>query len=101
MKTACLVLFLLCTALAFGQAASVISSEPVVYSVPSHPQHAETKAMAEEKSLLVSSGQTQAHGTRPLWELAPPKQETPLGDVARALKQEHTNGKKSSAVWVN
>ena len=101
MKTACLVLFLLCTALVFGQTASVISSEPVVYSVPSHPQHAEAKAMAEEKTLLVSSGQTQGHGSRPLWELMPPKQEVSLGDVARAMKQEHTTARKSSAVWVN
>ncbi len=101
MKAACVVLFLFGSVLAFGQAAAVISSEPVVFTVPSHPQHAEAKAMAEEKTLLVSSGQTQAHGTRPLWELAPPTPEVSLGDVARALRQEHNAAKKSSSVWVN
>ncbi len=102
MRMACLALLVFSTALAFGQSiGSAISSEPVVYSFPSHPQRAEIKPMADEKSLLLPSGSTQARGTRPLWELAPPKQEVSLGDVARALKQERATVKKSSAVWVN
>lgn len=102
MKAACWVLFLLCTALAFGQSgASVLSSEPQVYAVRTHPEHAQPKAMAQEQSLLVSSGSTQARGTRPLWEFATAKQEIPLGDVARALRQERASARKSTAVWEN
>lgn len=101
MKIACLALFLFCVVLAFGQAGSVLSSEPVVLTMPTHPQLAQPKALAQERSLMLPSAQTQAHGTRPLWELVPPKQEVPLGDVARALKKEHASDKKSAAVWVN
>jgi len=102
MKTALVVLFLLCAAMAFGQSGgAVLTSQPQILEIPSHPEHASPKAMAAEQSLLVPSGPTQAHGTRPLWELVPPKHEVPLGDVARALKNEHSNVKKSKAVWEN
>jgi hypothetical protein len=38
---------------------------------------------------------------RPLWELAPVKVETPLGDSARMLKKQHANARKADIVWEN
>jgi len=52
-----------------------------------------------QQNLLGSSGQTRAHGQRPLWEVATPAYVTPLGDSARALKEEHKSAKKADIVW--
>jgi hypothetical protein len=43
----------------------------------------------------------QAHGVRPLWEVAQPAYVTPLGDSARLLRQEHMSAKKAEIVWTN
>jgi hypothetical protein len=98
-------LFCVCFAsAAFGQnvaGASVLSSEPFRIALPEHPQHASQKPMLSEQSLLHTSTFTSAHGERPLWEVAPVKEEVPLGDVARAYKREHPIVKRSATVVEN
>jgi hypothetical protein len=97
MKTTFLFLFLLCAAAAFAQGS--VSSDVVLPPVPEHPAHAEMHAMATEHPLVGggngSETYTSAHGERPLWEFGPVKEETPLGDVARAYRKEKLTGKKA------
>lgn len=101
MKKTVLALCLLCASQAFGQYASVISNEVQKIEVPSHEAHAMQMPMGEERSLLVGTNNVQGHGSRPLWELAPVKVETPLGDSARMLKKQHANTRKADIVWEN
>ncbi len=105
MKTLLFVLFVLCTTAALGQStvgASVLSNQPQVLSVPSHPEHASQRSMAEAQSLLGNAGYFHALGTRPLWEVAPkPQVPMPLGDVARILRKEHETAKKANVVVEN
>jgi hypothetical protein len=102
MKKTLLMLCLLSASAAFGQTAgSVLSAEPQRFDVPSHDATAGPRAMGEEKSLLVSGYNVSGKGSRPLWELAPVKYETPLGDTARMLKKQHESVKKAEIVWEN
>jgi hypothetical protein len=106
MKTTLLILclFSFCATLAYGQAAvgvNVLSSQPVPLQVYTNPKHASHQAMAEEQSLLPPSAYTHAQGERPLWEVAKFPEPIPLGDIARALREEHTVVRKSEVVWVN
>ena len=100
MKITFFLLFLLCTAAAFGQSASVISNNPQMVVVPDHPQHAEQHAMATEHSLVGGGAgtYTYAQGERPLWEFGPVSEPTPLGDVARAYRKEKAAAKKAGIV---
>jgi hypothetical protein len=97
MKTTLTVLFLLCSAAAFGQIGASISSQPQILELPEHIQHAQTHALATEQPLVGGSGDTYttASGERPLWEFGPVKEEVPLGDVARAYRKEKMTGKKA------
>lgn len=98
------VLFFLCATAAFGQAtagASSLSSQPVVIQMQSHPQHAIYSPMKQEQSLSEKSTYTYAKGERPLWEVAPLSQSTPLGDVARALREEHAKARKADFIVEN
>jgi hypothetical protein len=98
MKTTLIVLFVLCAASAFGQAASVLPNQPTVIELPEHPLHAEAHGMAAERPLVGGGGPetyTSAHGEVPLWEFGPVKVEPALGDVARAYRKEKTTGKKA------
>jgi len=55
LKIILLTVCILSTAVAFGQAAAgtnAISSQPVVYRGPSHPQQASSKPMAQQQTLL-------------------------------------------------
>lgn len=104
MKITVFLLCFLCATAALGQAVagtSVLSNQPQVFQFPSHPEHAAQKPMAEELSLLVTSTFTYGHGERPLWELAPPLNPTPLGDVARIMRQKHLTAKKANIIWEN
>jgi hypothetical protein len=105
MKTTIFALFLLASAsVAFGQAsaaASALSNQPVVIQVPSHPQHAIYKELGHEQSLIEKSAYTFAHGERPLWEVAPVSEEVPLGDIARALREEHMKAPRAEFVKEN
>jgi hypothetical protein len=102
LKIILLTVCILSTAVAFGQAAAgtnAISSQPVVYRGPTHPQQASSKPMAQQQTLLGQGGYTSATGERPLWEFAPAPHYTPLGDLARSAKKDREPGQHSSTVW--
>jgi hypothetical protein len=106
MKITFCVLGILCFAgMAFGQASSAtaggISAEPVVYEFQSHVGHAAQQGMGQAQDIMEQSINVQAHGVRPLWEVAQPAHVTPLGDSARLLRQEHMSAKKAEIVWTN
>ncbi|HYM77568.1 MAG TPA: hypothetical protein VE377_16470 [Candidatus Dormibacteraeota bacterium] len=99
MKIALLVVIVLCTAAAFGQAGS-ISSEATPVRIPDHPRHADLGAMACEHPLVggAPDNYTYAQGERPLWEFGPVSEPTPLGDVARAYRKEKQAARKAEKI---
>jgi len=104
MKTVFFLFCVMSATAAFGQSvagASVMSAEPMPVTVPTHPRHADHQSLLTEQSLLGTSVNVSAHGERPLWEFAPKKVEIPLGDVARALREDHKVAKKSATVVEN
>lgn len=105
MKTALLVLgILLFAGAAFGQAtvgAMGLNAEPIVYEFQSHPGHASQQEMGKHQDIMEQFTNVQAHGVRPLWEVATPAYVVPLGDSARMLKKEHMYAKKAEIVWNN
>jgi len=103
MKPALFVLCLLSTSAAFAQylgGASHISSEPQIYEFSSHPAHASYAPMSQEQNVLATSTYSSAQGERPAWDFPQPESVS-LGLVARELKQQHAQLKKSPTVWVN
>jgi hypothetical protein len=101
MKTTFFLFWFFCATVALGQslATTSVSSEAQPLQMPSHPAHASQHAMAPEQSLLDNSSYVYAQGERPLWELmSPAPRATPLGDVARMLRQEHAAAKKADFV---
>ncbi len=100
MRTTLLLLFLLAASTAFAQYLSSISSQPQPYHSPENPAHASVHALAAERPLLSGTNYTSAQGEKPAWEL-PQLPTTPLGDVARTLKQEHNKVKKARFVYEN
>ena len=81
----------LCATAALGQTASVISNTPAPLRMTDHPEHAVDHALATETSLFRStSPYSFAQGEVPLAELASPVYYTPLGDIARAARKEHS-----------
>ena len=101
MKTTLVVLFVLCAAMAFGQAAGVMSSDVQVIELTGHPQRASIHEMAPEQPLVGGTAATYsyAQGERPLWEFGPVSQEVPLGDVARAYRKEKLTAKKAEIIF--
>lgn len=100
MKITLLLLTVLCSAAAFGQGTSVLSSQPQILRMPDHPQHAESTAMASEHSLVGGGSYTYAQGERPLWEFGPVSEPpTPLGDIARAIRKEKQAAKKAEIIF--
>jgi hypothetical protein len=98
------VVWAFCAATAFGQSGltgSVLSSQPSVFTIPDHPQHASQTGMAREQNILEHSESVSGHGERPLWEVMPEQQLVCLGDVARAYRQKHAMNKKANVVWKN
>jgi hypothetical protein len=102
MKITLFILFVFCTAAAFGQTASSISSQAQPIQMADHIEHASPHAMATE-SPLVGGGSSEtysyAQGERPLWEFGPVSQPTPLGDVARAYRKEKLAAKKAEIIF--
>lgn len=95
------VLCIFCGATAFGQS-SAANGQAHMLSMPENSQHASQIPMAQPADLLEHSGTTWAHGERPLWEVMPEKTpDPPLGDVARALRKQHTATKKATKIWTN
>ncbi len=103
MKTALFAMFVLCASTAFAQsvASPSVSSQPIIYSFESHAEHASRQPLAQEQSLNGGETLTYAQGERPLWEVATPTHEVPLGDSARALRQEHLTAKRAVKCWQN
>jgi hypothetical protein len=104
MRTALFVFCLFCATGVWGQSAaggSSLSYEPRVSWAPSHTQHAAQQPKAPGQNLLETSGFAYARGERPLWEVAPITVAVPLGDAARALRQEHAAAQKATKVWSN
>ena len=104
MKKTLFVLCLLCllsSTAAFAQlGASYISNEPQIYHSPSHPAHASYTPMSQEQNVLAGTNYFSAQGERPLWEFPQPAA-IPLGTIARELRQQQAEVKKSRVVWVN
>ncbi len=100
MKITFLALIVLCSAAAFGQGASVLSSQPQITESPSHPLHADVHDLATAQYLVGGGSQTYsyAQGERPLWEFGTVSQPTPLGDIARANRKEKQVAKKAEIV---
>ena len=101
MKTILLTICILGASAAFGQAATVLSATPQVYSFETHPEHASRQPLAPMQSLNGSEELVYAQGELPLWEVATPVHEVPLGDSARALRQEHETSKRAGKCWQN
>jgi hypothetical protein len=102
MKTLLCAVFLLCTSAAFAQTVSgAISSQVTVFQMPSHPEHATYAPLGREQNLSEHCAYIYAKGERPLWEVAPVKEEVPLGDIARALKEDHQKAPKAEFVKEN
>lgn len=103
MKRALFVLFLLSTTAAFAQyggGASYLSSEPHSYQFSSHPAHASYAPMSQEQNVLAATSYSSAQGERPASDF-PQAEGVSLGLLARELKQQHAQLKKSPIVWVN
>jgi hypothetical protein len=96
------VCFLCClsAATAFSQSASVLNAYPQPMQMAEHTEHASMHAMGQETTLLDTSVYTCAKGEVPLSELGSIPYETPLGDVARALRKERAMNKSPKAAVV-
>jgi hypothetical protein len=102
MKIAWLAMCILGASAAFGQAATnVLSPRPQIYTFETHPEHASRQPMAATQDLTGNEILVYAQGERPLWEVATPVREVPLGDSARALRQEHETAKRAAKCWQN
>jgi hypothetical protein len=107
MKKTLFLFCLLSASAAFAQSgarASGVSSQPQVYEFPSHAEHASYAPMAHEQSVLSSSSFRSAQGDRPASDFpqqAPAAEAVSLGAVARELRQQHAQLKKSRVMWVN
>jgi len=101
MKTTLVVLFVLCAATAFGQAAGVVSGDIQALQLSGHPQRASIHEMAPEQPLVGGTAATYsyARGERPLWEFGPVSEPIPLGDVARAYRKEKLTAKKAQIIF--
>jgi hypothetical protein len=96
-------IWLLSAAAAFAQSyggASYISNEAHSYQFSSHPAQATYTALSSGQSVVGGSSYTSAHGERPLSEFAQ-AEAVSLGTIARELKKQHAELKKSRTVWVN
>ena len=91
----------LCATSAFAQSAPVLSNTPSPIQMQEHPQHASEHAMALEANLLGVSPYGYAQGEVPLAELGSIIYQTPLGDIARSNRKEHTSVPKAAKVSEN
>jgi hypothetical protein len=101
MKITLFALLILCSAAAFGQqAAPSVSAQPQPAIFVDHPLHAGPHAMASEQPIAGTNSESYsyAQGERPLWEFGPISQPIPLGDVARAYRNQKSTAKKAQTV---
>jgi hypothetical protein len=101
MKTTLFVLFILCAAAALAQSAPATSNQaqPAVFA--DHPMHAEPHGMATESPIAgtTADAYSYARGEQPLWEFGPISEPVPLGDVARAYRNQKSVAKKAAVVF--
>jgi hypothetical protein len=104
MKNILFVLCLLSTSAAFAQynnlGGNTINSQPQVYQFQSHPGHAAYASMSQEQNILAATTYLSAQGERRPSDFAQPE-EVSLGAVARELRKQRTELKKSRVVWIN
>ncbi len=100
MKKTLFVLCLFFTTAAFAQYGSSLNSQPQGYQVPTHAAHASYAPMSQEQTVLPTTSYTSAQGERPAWDF-PQQEGVSLGAVARELRKQHAQLKKSRVVWVN
>ncbi len=100
MKKTLFLLCLLSTTAAFAQLGATLSSQPQVYQSPSHPAHASYAPMSQEQNVLGGTSYLSAQGEKPLSEFPQPAAVS-LGTIARELRQQHAQLKKSRVIWVN
>lgn len=99
MKTTLLALCFLFSTAAFGQSYPSMSST-VVFG--DHSFHASAHSMATSTDILGGQNVIVGHGEVPLADIPMPAiHETPLGDVARQVRQERLFAKKAQKVWEN
>ena len=99
MKTLLFTLCVLCATAGFGQTYPSMSPT-VVFG--DHPYHAAPQSMAVPANILGGQDVTVGHGEVPLADIPMPEvHETPLGDVARQVRQERLFAKKAQKVWEN
>ncbi|HVM93858.1 MAG TPA: hypothetical protein VMT67_13640 [Terriglobales bacterium] len=84
----------------YGGVAGYISSEPQVFHAPEHTQHAGFAPLRSETSIYPGTSYTSAQGDRPPSDF-PQAASASLGDIARELKKQHEQVKKSTTVWIN
>jgi hypothetical protein len=100
MKTTFIVLAtIFLSAAASAQTASTTSGEVRPIQIMGHPSFAGQGQMGTERSLFGGGSISYAQGERPLWEFGEVKPEVPLGDVARAVRNEKLTAKKSAIVF--
>jgi hypothetical protein len=98
-KVAIFAICFVCATCAFSQSAPVLINTPQPIQIPDHVLHASDHAMATESSLFsAASPYTYAKGEVPLAELGSIAYQTPLGDVARAYRKEHSTAPKATIV---
>jgi hypothetical protein len=80
---------------AHAQTGMVLQNTPQPLAMADHVQHAVQHAMAQESSLLNNWTYTYAQGEVPLAEVGTLPPQVPLGDVARAYREEHAKAPKA------
>ncbi len=101
MKKTVFLLCLLSTTAAFAQyGATTLSNQPQSYQFASHPEHAAYASMSQGLSVVGGANYSSAQGERPASDFPQPESVS-LGTVARELRKQHAQLKKSRAVWVN
>lgn len=93
-------LCIVCVPAVFAQNAPVLSNLPAPIQMQDHPLHASQKPMALQQNLLGSdSTYFYEQGEVPLAELGSPIYQTPLGDLARAIRLEHASDPKAVRIF--
>lgn len=101
MKKILFVFCLLSTAAAFGQLGTgSVNNQAQAYQFQSHTSHADYASMSAERSVLPSTTFWSAQGERRASDFPQPEA-MPLGTIARQLRKQHDELKKSRVVWIN
>lgn len=98
MKLTLIAFFVFCASSAFGQ--GIINANPQPLEFGDHAAHASQHDLASPQNILQDSAYSYAHGERPLWEFGSSIVPVPLGDIARAYREQHASAKKAQAQFV-